>query len=210
MQREDEDRVEHRGHDAARERHIHGAPGVAGRAQQPREAHAEAEQRRARQQDGEIAPGERVRASAGADDAEQRVQQRQAAEAEQRAGEARIEQARGREAPRILAPAGPEGAGDERRRGDRDAERDRGHEEEERRGEADRGGKLLLAEPRDVEEIGEIDDEDGHQAHRAGRRHDHDMAQDRAFDEARAKPRPGSCGGAHGRPYWCPAAGRGR
>ena len=67
--------------------------------------------------------------------------------------------------------------------GDGEADRHRDGEEQQRCGEADGRGQRLHAEQRDVEQVERIDDEDGDQPDRAGRRHDDDVAHRRARDE---------------------------
>ena len=62
-------------------------------------------------------------------------------------------------------------ARDERPDGDHQADIDRDGEEQDDGGEADAAGQARVAEPGDVEQREQIDDEDGDQADRAGCRH---------------------------------------
>ena len=112
-------------------------------------------------------------------------EQRQRGEGEHERDRRHEHERGGREPPRFLAPPRAERARDQRGARDGDADPERHREEQHRAGIADRGRKLLLAEQRDVEQVEEIDDEDRHQADRAGRGHHHDMAHGRAVGEFR-------------------------
>ena len=164
---EDQERVEHGRDDAARQRHIHGALGVADRPQDAREPHAERHERRstaARSTGSAARPAASRRSRQGASRIErQQRQERRALTAAPastmcdagRAGEpARV--ARARAAPSARDTSAPIG--------DHQADIDRDGEEQHDRGKPDAGRQARLAEPGNVEQRQEVDDEDGDRA----------------------------------------------
>jgi hypothetical protein len=94
--------------------------------------------------------------------------------------------------PGLAADGGGDGGAD----ADGQADRYRDLEEADGAGEADRGRDGLLTEAGDVEEVEQVDREDGDQADGAGQRHDGDVAHDRAGQEA-GRRRPGLGGHGH-------------
>lgn len=185
VEAEDEDRVEDGGGDAAAQRDVHGAPGITDAAQDARGAHAERHQWQGWQDDLQEARGECERLAGRAEQCQQRAQERPGGEREAKRRGADEDQRGTAHARGFLALAAPDGARHQRARGDRQADRDRDGEEQQGRGEADRGREFLHAEQRDVEQVERIDDEDGDQPDRARAGHHHDVAHGRSGGEFR-------------------------
>ena len=188
---EDQERIEHRGDDRRRQRDVHGALGVADGAQHAREAHAERHQHVRGQRDPEEALG---------DAAASRRSRRAARRSSGRSGRSTSATTQRRRAP----CAAQRGAGEPARpaRSPAPSARETSAptaiisptliEIARNRTMVARPTPAVrrrIAEPGDVEQRQEVDDEDGDEADRARRRHHDDVAHGRAGDEARPRRR---------------------
>ena len=126
----DQDRIEDGGNDRPGQRHVHGAARISGRAQNGGRAHGERQRRQRRQHDAKIVAGERQRAPARAQPAQQQRQRRPQQRNHQCHGAAReYRRVRGQPArPRNVARS--ERGRHQRRHGNRHADARRDHEEQ--------------------------------------------------------------------------------
>lgn len=194
---ENEDRVEDGGHDAAHQRHPHRPLGIADGPEDRRVHHAEAEEDGGGHHHPEKAVSDGQGATGRTDGREDAPRPWQHRSRQHDHGDSHDEEARCGEAPGLLAVAGAERAGHQRRPGDRNADGEGCQEEQHRAGVTDGGGQFLFAELGDVEEVEKVDEEHRHQTDRTGQGHDDDMAHRRALRELARHLAPHPGGSAH-------------
>ena len=184
---EDEERVERHRHDRAGQGDVHGALGVADGAQDARQAHAERQEDVRGQGDPEEPLGDARRLGARAEPIEERRREGEEHGGHDERGDAHVEARRAGEPARPRPLAGAERPRDEGADGDHQPDIDGGGEEQDDGGEAHARRQGRVAEPGDVDERQEVDEEDGDEPDGAGRRHDGDVAHGRAGDETRRR-----------------------
>ena len=177
VQAEDEEGIEAGGDDRAGERGVHRALGVADAAQDRGEGHADAQEHRGRQDHAQVGRAHRQRLAARAEEREDLVGERHRGEAEDARDRGGEQQSRGGDAPGTGAIAGTERARYQRAERDRHADVHRDQQEDHLRGVADRRREVGVAQPRDVEQGEEVDEEHRDQTGRARRRHHQHVAQ---------------------------------
>ncbi len=183
IETEDQDRVERRIDQATDQGRGHSESGGADSAQGAAQAHGERQDRHRGDDDAEIGDGQLQRPPLGAEHDKEGGQadpdDRGEGDGERERDHAHMDHI----ALGALLLAGPDRARHQGGHGDRQADADRGGEEQDGAGIADRGGEFHFAQQAEEIQIKQIDHEDCDQPRGRRRRHHRDVAKDWPFRE---------------------------